>query len=219
MITYTPVSTPPPYLQRMHGGVGIEAWSLGLGLGSLTPSQSQIAAQIVRAANTYGVPPDLALGIAAHESGFNATATNKNTNGTTDWGVMQLNDTTVQTLGVTDPLDPTQNINAGVQLLAKYLSQYGGDSQKALWAYASGPGAVSSGSMNPTASQFVGYVTGYTPDPSIDLSSSSLPSSSVSSDQVLMQNLDPGQGGDVDWGTIALVAAGALGLMLALGEI
>jgi hypothetical protein len=80
---------------------------------------------------------------------------------------MQLNTLTVKTLGVADPYDPAQNIDAGVSLLAKYLQQYNGDETKALWAYASGPGAVAAGQMNSTASQFVDYVTNYAPQ--IDL--------------------------------------------------
>ena len=146
---------------------------LGAAVAPLSASQSSIAQMVVTAANQYGVPPELALGIAAHESGFNPNATNHNTNGTTDWGVMQLNDTTVQTLGVADPLDPQQNINAGVSLLAKYLQQYNGDQTQALWAYASGPGAVSAGSMNSVASSFVNSVESYQPPDGLDLGDAS----------------------------------------------
>ncbi len=158
------------------------------GLGALSTSQSQIAQQIVQTANQYGVPPNLALGVAAHESGFNPSATNLNTNGTTDWGVMQLNDTTVQTLGVSNPLDPTQNINAGVSLLAKYLQQYNGDQSKALIAYAAGPGAVPSGGT-PATSSFVNFVTSYSPDPSLDLGTSLSPDETVDTAQLAGVNL------------------------------
>ena len=141
------------------------------GFGAIyTPTQIQ--QMIVDAANRYGVPPSIALGVASHESGFNPNATNLNTNGTTDYGVMQLNSTTVQSLGVANPLDPQQNIDAGVALLAQYLNTYGGNTQSALLAYASGPGAVVSGSVNQTAGQFISYVTSYTPDPSLDLGTS-----------------------------------------------
>lgn len=131
------------------------------GLGQ-TYTPAQIQSMIVQAANQYGVPPSIALGIASHESGFNPNATHLNTNGTTDYGVMQLNSTTVQTLGVQNPLDPQQNINAGVSLLASYLNQYGGNVNQALQAYASGPGSLSN-PPNSVASQFIGYVTSYTP--------------------------------------------------------
>lgn len=182
------------------------------GLGALSTSQLQIAQMVATAASTYGVPPNLALAIAAHESGFNAAATNLNLNGTTDWGVMQLNDTTVQTLGVADPLDPTQNIDAGVQLLASYLQQYGGDEQKALWAYASGPGAVASGNMNSTASSFINYVENYQPDPSLlafDTGGGGTVDSSVfSSDTVSILG--------VDVPMMALLGAGVAAVVLGL---
>jgi hypothetical protein len=137
-------------------------------LGSLgqTYSQAQIVQMIVAAAQANNVPVNIALGVAAHESGFNPNATNVNTNGTTDYGVMQLNTTTVQTLGVANPMDPQQNINAGVGLLGKYLAQYDGNTDLALQAYASGAGTVASGAApNATATQFLSYVEGYNPAP------------------------------------------------------
>jgi uncharacterized membrane protein (UPF0127 family) len=143
------------------------------GMGQTTASPNTIAQMIVNAANTYGVPPAIALGVASHESGFNPNATNVNTNGTTDYGVMQLNSTTVQTLGISNPLDPQTNINAGVQLLGQYLQQYGGNTSLALQAYASGPGTVAAGTPpNATASSFISYVTSYSPPSSlgVDLS-------------------------------------------------
>lgn len=126
-------------------------------------STQQIQQMIVDAANRYGVPPNLALGIASHESGFNPNAVNTaNPNGTKDWGVMQLNDTTVKTMGVTNPLDPEQNIDAGVSLLSSLLNRYGGDPNQALWAYASGPGNVGPGKApNSIAQNFINYVTSY----------------------------------------------------------
>lgn len=143
------------------------------GLGQ-TYSTQQIQQMVTSAANAAGIPPSVALGVASHESGFNPNATNLNTNGTTDYGVMQLNSATVQTLNVSNPLDPQQNINAGVGLLAKYYQQYGNWSD-ALQAYASGPGSVGS-TPNSTASGFISYVLGYgdlnpTP-PSVDFASS-----------------------------------------------
>jgi hypothetical protein len=139
-----------------------------IGLGT----SSSVQQMIVNAANQYGVPPSIALGIAAHESGFNPTATNVNTNGTTDYGVMQLNTSVLQTYGLTpaQAFDPQTNIDTAMQLLGGYISKYG-SIDTALQAYASGAGTVDSGSApNATASQFISYVTGYTPDPSLGVS-------------------------------------------------
>lgn len=129
-------------------------------LGStITNASPDVVRAIIESAARNGVPANIALGIASHESQFNPTAINtKNTNGTTDWGVMQLNDVTVKQLGVTNPLDPIQNIEAGVGLLGRYLRKYG-DVATALWAYASGEGSVAKGVRYP--SEFISTVSSY----------------------------------------------------------
>ena len=98
----------------------------------------------------------IALGVAAHESGFTATAQNPSSSAA---GVMQLLSVTQKTMGVTNPLNPTQNINAGVQLLAQYYATYG-NWTTALYAYADGPGAVASPGYQPStmAQQFASSV-------------------------------------------------------------
>src|SRR5580693_9544077 len=91
-------------------------------------TKAQIAQMVTQAAQAQGVPPALALSVVAHESAFDNDATYYNNpanggNGTYDYGVMALNQTTVQTLGVSNPYDPTQNINAGVGLLANLMAK------------------------------------------------------------------------------------------------
>jgi hypothetical protein len=146
----------------------------GSGLGAaqtVSPSQLSIAQMIVNAANQYGVPPQLALGIASHESGFNPTLVNPNGGAA---GVMQLMPATSQTMGVADPLDPAQNIDGGVRLLSQLLTKYNGDTTLALWAYSNGSGNVTAGGSNPAnmpaqAAGLVSYVDAYQPPPSLDL--------------------------------------------------
>ena len=104
--------------------------------------RSTIEAAVAEAAGRFGIPRELALAVAKHESGFNPNATNRNANGTTDWGVMQLNDKTIQTLGVRNPLDARENIEAGVGLLARLFDKYHGDQMKVLSAYSAGEGRV-----------------------------------------------------------------------------
>ena len=114
---------------------------------------SAIQDQITAAATAAGIPPSLALAVAQVESNFNPTAVSpSNSNGTQDYGVFQINSSNLASLGVTNPLDPTQNINAGVALLAQLYNQYGGDLTQVLWAYNAGPGSVASGNM-PTSTQ------------------------------------------------------------------
>jgi transglycosylase-like protein with SLT domain len=155
----------------------------GLGAAqAVTASQLSVAQMIVDAANEYGVPPELALGIASHESGFNPSLTNANRNGTTDYGVMQLNTTVLQTYGLStaQAMDPQTNIDTGVSLLATYLTQYNGDTSTALWAYAAGAGSVQAGANYPT--QFISYVTSYQPPATLDLGTAAPDLSSVVSD-------------------------------------
>jgi Transglycosylase SLT domain len=198
---------------------------LGAAGSVLSASQISIAQMVANAAAQYGVPANLALGIASHESGFNANATNVNTNGTIDYGVMQLNTTTVQTLGVADPLDPQQNIDAGVGLLAKYLTQYNGNDELALQAYASGPGTVGNPPTSSTSS-FIDYVTGYSIPAGVDVSSdaSALDLSSDDSDSTAL--FDPSAFlssvesavGSVDPTILAIGGVLLLGLVWAVGR-
>jgi len=136
----------------------------GIGQVPVPVTQAQVAAMIVQSANQYGVPVNVALGIASHESGFNPNATNNNTNGTTDYGVMQLNTSVLQTFGLTpaQAFDPQTNIDTSMKLMSMYLSKYNGDVNTALWAYASGAGTVAAGGPpNSTATGFINYVTNY----------------------------------------------------------
>jgi soluble lytic murein transglycosylase-like protein len=55
---------------------------------------------------------------------------------------MQLMDATAQSLGVSDPFDPQQNITGGARLLRRLLDQYSGSVRLALAAYNAGSGAV-----------------------------------------------------------------------------
>ena len=125
-----------------------------------TYTPAQIQQMITSAAQQYGVPPSVALAVAKVESGFNPNAVNSaNANGTTDYGVFQINSSNLASLGISsDPLNPNANINAGVQLLAQYYQQYGGDLTQVAWAYNAGPGSVASGNMPASTANYVASV-------------------------------------------------------------
>lgn len=93
--------------------------------------------QITAAAQSAGVPPQLALAIAQRESGFNNSAVGA----AGEIGIFQLMPSTAAALGV-DPTDPTQNIAGGVAYIAQMLAMFGGDAQKAAAAFNCGPGCV-----------------------------------------------------------------------------
>lgn len=146
---------------------GIEQLRLQVpGMGAVTPSVSSVQQMLINAANSAGIPPSIALGVAYHESRFQANAQNPNSSAA---GVMQLLAGTQQTLGVTNPYDAQQNVDAGVSLLARYYQQYGNWPQ-ALQAYADGPATVQQG-LPPSAmaQEFISSVTSYSPPAGLDL--------------------------------------------------
>lgn len=111
---------------------------------------------IVQQAQSQGIPPEIALGVAQTESGIAQWTPNGNvvTSNKGALGVFQLLPSTAAGLGV-DPTDLYGNIAGGIAYL-KQLYQKFGNWNDALAAYNWGPGNVSSGNSIP--SSVLGYV-------------------------------------------------------------
>lgn len=110
---------------------------------------------IEQAAARNGVEPAVLYGLIEQESGFNPSA--QSSAGAA--GLTQLMPSTAASLGVTEPLNPTQSIEGGARLLGELQRQFHGNIQYALAAYNAGAGAVDQYGGIPPYPETEAYVT------------------------------------------------------------
>ena len=89
------------------------------------------------AAASQGIPPALVKAVIAAESAFDSDAVSR----TGALGLMQLMPDTALEMGVSNPLEPGQNVRGGTSYLRAMIDRYG-DLGRALAAYNAGPTAV-----------------------------------------------------------------------------
>ena len=127
--------------QASVAGVRLPPWSAPTGLAEppCDPiDDSAVTPVIDGAAKTHGLQPNLIRAVIEQESGFRPCAVSP----AGAEGLMQLMPDTAEELGVADPFDATQNIEAGAKYLKDLIDRYKGDLAQALGAYNAGPGAT-----------------------------------------------------------------------------
>ncbi|MFM7390022.1 MAG: lytic transglycosylase domain-containing protein [Vampirovibrionales bacterium] len=122
--------------------------------GSSTQRQQRLAPAVQEMSQRYGLDPLLVHAVIMQESGYQPKAVS----GAGALGFMQLMPGTAKSLGVSDPMNPLQNLEGGVKYLAQQVQRFGGNIPMALAAYNAGPNAVAKYGGIPPYSETKNYV-------------------------------------------------------------
>lgn len=188
------------------------------GFGAYSPPPANIAPILQTASASSGVPVNILDALAFQESSYNPNAVSS----AGAQGLLQLMPATGKSLGVTNPLDPQQNANAGAQYLQSLYQQYG-NWNDALVAYNEGPGNFASQGAFPSSSAYAASILSnagvsdpsqtITPDSGIDPTASGVDPSSDSTG--ISTGLDLSSISPVWWAAGGL---GFLGLLMAVNR-
>lgn len=108
----------------------------------------------LKAARQAGIDPNLLHAVVSQESAWKPCAVSEKG----ALGLAQLMPGTAAGLGVTDPLDPVQNLAGGAALLKQLLTKYGGDLNRVLGAYNAGASRVDAANSVPKIPETLDYV-------------------------------------------------------------
>jgi soluble lytic murein transglycosylase-like protein len=114
----------------------------------------QLDKLIDQSSQQEGVKADLIRAVISEESGARPCAVSSKG----AQGIMQLMPATSDQLGVRDPFDPRQNIEAGTRLLKQLLVKYNNNVGLALAAYNAGEGRVDRAGGVPPIPETINYV-------------------------------------------------------------
>ncbi|MCC0783676.1 transglycosylase SLT domain-containing protein [Clostridioides sp. ES-S-0108-01] len=102
--------------------------------------KSRIENAVEQASKKYNVDANLIKAIIKVESDFNPNTVSS----AGAKGLMQLMPENCRDLGVTDPFNIEQNIDAGTRHIKEYIDMFGGSIEMGLMAYNGGPGRMRS---------------------------------------------------------------------------
>ena len=104
------------------------------------PLSAEIQCCIKTLCEEAGIDPAVIIAMAEVESNYDSEALG---DGGNSFGLMQIqprwHSERMAALGVTDLLDPKQNVKVGIDILAELLAKYDGNVEMALVAYNAGP--------------------------------------------------------------------------------
>ena len=143
--------------QASSAGAWLPPWGVAAGLAQppCEPIADPAVAPIIEgAAKAHSLQPNLIRAVIEQESGFRPCAVSS----TGAEGLMQLMPDTAEQLGVSDPFDAGQNIEAGAKYLKDLIDRYKGDLAQALGAYNAGPGATDQAGGIPAIPETRDYV-------------------------------------------------------------
>lgn len=102
--------------------------------------KSRIENAVEQASKKYNIDDNLIKAIIKVESDFNPNTVSS----AGAKGLMQLMPENCRDLGVTDPFNIEQNIDAGTRHIKEYIDMFGGSVEMGLMAYNGGPGRMKS---------------------------------------------------------------------------
>lgn len=156
------VQVPPGVQKSQTNSFFTVPWTQSLSLpGPSEPSApcdpvppEQIGAIVEEISEREGLTPDLLRAVIEKESSYLPCAVSS----TGAQGLMQLMPATAAELGVENPFDARENVNAGARFLKQLLVKYDGNLPLALAAYNAGPGRVDPALGLPLIPETVNYV-------------------------------------------------------------
>lgn len=145
--------------QAASAGAWLVPWGTAQASPAPEPACDPLADTVVtplieRAAKERELDPKLVRAVAEQESALRPCAVSSKG----AMGLMQLMPATIEQLGVRDPFDPRQSIDAGSRYLKELLDRYHGDLPQALGAYNAGPATVNQAGGIPDIPETRDYV-------------------------------------------------------------